>query len=56
MNRDSRGAKENKLGFEEITVHLAQLEREAGNWQQAIRLVSSRPESFARPGRAATAD
>jgi len=28
--------KDNKLAFEQITVHLAQLEREAGNWQQAI--------------------
>jgi len=28
--------KENKLGYEEITVHLAQLERGVGNWQQAI--------------------
>jgi len=33
---DPEGAKENKLAFEEITAHLAQLEREAGNWQQAI--------------------
>ena len=34
--QDAQAQKENKLGFEEITVHLAQLEREAGNWQQAI--------------------
>ncbi len=33
---DPEGAKENKIAFEEITVHLARLEREAGNWQQAI--------------------
>jgi tetratricopeptide (TPR) repeat protein len=34
---DPEAAKENKLGFEEITVHLGNLEREAGNYQEAIR-------------------
>jgi tetratricopeptide (TPR) repeat protein len=33
---DSEAAKENKLVFEAIIIHLAQLERDAGNWQQAI--------------------
>ena len=33
---DPEAAKENKLVFEAITVHLARLERDAGNWQQAI--------------------
>ena len=55
-NKTPKAQKDNKLDFEEITVHLAQLEREAGNWPQAIRLVSSRPKSFAGPERAATAD
>jgi len=36
FKNDPKGAKENKLAYEGITVHLAQLEREAGNWQQAI--------------------
>jgi len=36
LQQDPQAQKENKLGFEEITVHLAQLEQEAGNWQQAI--------------------
>ena len=36
MVQRSEALKDNKLAFEEITVHLAQLEREAGNWQQAI--------------------
>ncbi|MGB7748198.1 MAG: hypothetical protein WBN75_13025 [Verrucomicrobiia bacterium] len=33
---DPETAKENKLAFEETTVHLARLERDAGNWQPAI--------------------
>ena len=36
VQQDPEAVKDNKLAFEEITVHLAQLEREAGNWQQAI--------------------
>ena len=36
LQQDPQAQKENKLGFEEITVHLAQLEQEAGNWPQAI--------------------
>ncbi|MGD0208176.1 MAG: hypothetical protein ABSC89_11265 [Verrucomicrobiota bacterium] len=36
LQQDPKTQKENKLGFEEITDHLAQLERDAGNWQQAI--------------------
>jgi tetratricopeptide (TPR) repeat protein len=36
LQQDGALQKENKLGFEEITVHLARLEREAGNWQSAI--------------------
>jgi tetratricopeptide (TPR) repeat protein len=49
---DPEGARENKLDFEEITVHLAQLERDAGNWQQAIdwfhaaQKVSPTPEAL----------
>ena len=35
-SKDPEAVKDNKLDLEEITVHLAQLEREAGNWQQAI--------------------
>jgi tetratricopeptide (TPR) repeat protein len=35
-SKDPEAVKDNKLAFEEITVHLAQLERAAGNWQQAI--------------------
>ena len=35
-SKDPEAVKDNKLAFEAITVHLAQLEREAGNWQQAI--------------------
>jgi tetratricopeptide (TPR) repeat protein len=34
--KNPEAVKDDKLAFEEITVHLAQLEREAGNWQQAI--------------------
>jgi tetratricopeptide (TPR) repeat protein len=36
FKNDPKGAKENKLAYEGIVVHLAQLERKAGNWQQAI--------------------
>ena len=36
FKQNHEGAKENKLDFEEITVHLAQLECEAANWPQAI--------------------
>jgi tetratricopeptide (TPR) repeat protein len=34
--KNPEAVKDDKLAFEEITVHLAWLEREAGNWQQAI--------------------
>jgi tetratricopeptide (TPR) repeat protein len=34
--KNSEAVKDDKLAFEAITVHLAQLERKAGNWQQAI--------------------
>jgi len=34
---DPTGAKDNKLGFEEITVNLARLEENAGNYEAAIR-------------------
>jgi tetratricopeptide (TPR) repeat protein len=37
FKNDPEGAKENKLGFEEITVNLANLEREAGRYEDAIR-------------------
>ena len=37
MKQDPALQKENKLGFEEITVNLANLEREAGNYADAIR-------------------
>jgi hypothetical protein len=36
MKQDPALQKENKLGFEEITVNLANLEREAGNYPDAI--------------------
>jgi len=36
LQQDPQAQKENKLDFEEITVHLAQLECEAANWPQAI--------------------
>jgi len=36
LQLDPQAQKENKLGFEEITVHLAQLEQETGSWPQAI--------------------
>ena len=36
MKQDSQTQKENRLGFEEITVNLANLERGAGNYEQAI--------------------
>ena len=35
-SKDPEAVKDDKLAFEEITVHLAQLERGAGNWPQAI--------------------
>jgi tetratricopeptide (TPR) repeat protein len=34
--KNPEAVKDDKLAFEEITVHLAQLERGAGNWPQAI--------------------
>jgi tetratricopeptide (TPR) repeat protein len=35
-SKDPEAVKDDKRAFGEITDHLAQLEREAGNWQQAI--------------------
>jgi tetratricopeptide (TPR) repeat protein len=35
-SKDPEAVKDNKRAFGEITDHLARLEREAGNWQQAI--------------------
>jgi len=49
---DPEGAKENKLGFGEITVNLADLEREAGHyadaikWFQAAQKVSPNPRAL----------
>ena len=37
LQQDPKVQKENKLDFEEITVHLARLERDAGNYEDAIR-------------------
>jgi tetratricopeptide (TPR) repeat protein len=37
LQQDSKDQKENKLGFEEITVNLAHLEENAGNYEDAIR-------------------
>jgi tetratricopeptide (TPR) repeat protein len=37
MQQDPKDQKENKLGFEEITVNLAHLEERAGNHEDAIR-------------------
>jgi tetratricopeptide (TPR) repeat protein len=36
-SKNPEAVKDDKLAFEEIIVHLAQLERGAGNWQQAIQ-------------------
>jgi len=52
FKNDRAAAKENKLGFEEITVNLANLEREAGhyedaiNWFQAAQKVSPNPAAL----------
>lgn len=52
FKNDPDGAKENKLGFEEITVNLANLEREAGHypaaiqWFQAAQMVSPNPAAL----------
>jgi tetratricopeptide (TPR) repeat protein len=52
MKQDSAAQKENKLGFEEITVNLANLEREAGhyddaiNWFHAAQRVSPNPDAL----------
>jgi tetratricopeptide (TPR) repeat protein len=52
MKQDSDQQKENRLGFEEITVNLASLERDAGNaeqainWFQAAKTVSPAPFSL----------
>jgi hypothetical protein len=37
LQQDSQAQKENKLDSEEITVHLARLEKDAGNYEDAIR-------------------
>jgi len=37
MKQDYQDQRENRLGFEEITVNLANLERDAGNGEEAIR-------------------
>jgi tetratricopeptide (TPR) repeat protein len=37
LQQDSQAQKENKLDFEEITIHLAHLEEDTGNYQDAIR-------------------
>jgi tetratricopeptide (TPR) repeat protein len=37
LKQDSALQKENKIGFDEITVNLANLERNAGNYEDAIR-------------------
>jgi tetratricopeptide (TPR) repeat protein len=37
FKNDSEGARENKLGFEEITMNLADLEREARRYEDAIK-------------------
>jgi tetratricopeptide (TPR) repeat protein len=52
VKNDPEAAKENKLDFEEITVHLAYLEADAGNdaeairWFQAAQKVSPTPEAL----------
>jgi tetratricopeptide (TPR) repeat protein len=52
MKQDSAAQKENRLGFEEITVNLANLERDAGryadaiNWFQAAQKVSPNPPAL----------
>jgi tetratricopeptide (TPR) repeat protein len=37
LQQDSQAQKENKLDFEEITIHLAHLEEDTGNYEDAIR-------------------
>jgi tetratricopeptide (TPR) repeat protein len=48
-SKDPEAVKDNKLAFEEITVHLARLEREAGNWQQAIHWFQAAQKSSPDP-------
>ena len=50
LQQDPQAQKENKLGFEQITVHLAQLERGAGNWQQAIQWFQTAQKVAPDPG------
>ncbi len=47
---DPTGAKENKLDFEEITANLANLEREAGNYNDAIRWFQAAQKVSPDPG------
>jgi tetratricopeptide (TPR) repeat protein len=47
---DSEGAKDNKLDFEEITIHLARLENDAGNYEEAIRWFQGAQKVSPDPG------
>jgi tetratricopeptide (TPR) repeat protein len=47
---DPEAAKENKLDFEEITVHLAHLEADAGNYEAAIRWFQATQKVSPEPG------
>ncbi len=47
---DPEGAKENKIGFDGITVNLASLERDAGNYEDAIRWFQAAQKVSPAPG------
>ncbi len=50
LKLDPEAAKENKLAFEEITVNLANLERDAGNYPDAIRWLQAAQKVSPAPG------
>jgi tetratricopeptide (TPR) repeat protein len=50
MKQDSALQNENKLAFDEITVNLANLEREAGNYEDAIRWFQAAQKVSPDPG------
>jgi tetratricopeptide (TPR) repeat protein len=50
LQQDPKDQKENKLDFEEITIHLARLEHDAGNWQQAINWFQAAQKVSPDPG------
>ena len=50
LQQDSQAQKENKLDFEEITIHLAHLEENAGNYEDAIRWFQAAQKVSPDPG------